>query len=116
MAATVFAAALNGVDADLITIETRISQGLGYCIVGLPGESVKESLYRVESAIDSAGLHMPRQKILICMAPAGLRKEGAAFDLPISVSILAESNQLTAPLDETVFVVKLSLNGNLPPL
>jgi len=113
MAATIFAAALNGVDADLITIETRISQGLGYFIVGLPGESVKESLYRVESAIDSAGLHMPRQKILICMAPAGLRKEGAAFDLPIAVSILAESGQLTAPMDKMVFVGELSLNGKL---
>ena len=116
MAATVYAAALNGIDADLITIETRISPGIGYFIVGLPGESVKESLYRVESAIDSAGLHMPRQKILICMAPAGLRKEGAAFDLPIAVSILAESGQLTASLEHTVFVGELSLNGRLRPV
>lgn len=113
MAATVFSAALNGVEADLITIETRISPGLGYSIVGLPGESVKESLFRVESAIDTFGLHMPRQKLLICMAPAGLRKEGAAFDLPIAVSILAESGQLAADLEKTLLVGELSLNGRL---
>lgn len=116
MAATVFTAAINGINAELITIETRISPGVQYFIVGLPGESVKESLFRVESALESAGMNMPRQKILICMAPAGLRKEGAAFDLPIAVSILAASGQLTAKIDHILFSGELSLNGNLRPV
>ncbi|TSJ40923.1 YifB family Mg chelatase-like AAA ATPase [Mucilaginibacter corticis] len=116
MAATVYSAAVMGIDAELITVETRISPGVQYFIIGLPGESVKESLFRVESAIESAGLHMPRQKVLINMGPAGLRKEGAGFDLPIAISILAASGQLDLDLDKTLFAGELSLNGYLRPV
>jgi len=69
MAVCINSAALNGIDALIIHIETRITPGVQYFIVGLPDESVKESLIRVESAISSADLNMPRQKIVISMAP-----------------------------------------------
>jgi magnesium chelatase family protein len=110
-------AGLSGIDAQIIYIETRITPGVQYFIVGLPDESVKESLIRIESAICSAGLTMPRQKIVISMAPAGIRKQGALFDLPIALSVLAESDQIKAILlDQLISVGELSLNGKLRPV
>jgi len=117
MAVCINSAALNGIDALIIHIEARITPGVQYFVVGLPDESVKESLFRVESAICSAELNMPRQKIVISMAPAGIRKQGALFDLPIALSILAESGQVDpASLDGLVSVGELSLNGKLRPV
>jgi magnesium chelatase family protein len=117
MTASVLSAALAGIDALLITVETRICAGVSYFIVGLPGEAVKESLFRVESAISTVGFEMPRQKILVSLAPAGIRKEGAAFDLPIALSILAASGQLNAELMiDFLFTGELSLTGKLRPI
>jgi magnesium chelatase family protein len=117
MAVCINSAALNGIDAMIIYIETRITPGVQYFIVGLPDESVKESLIRIESAICSTGLTMPRQKIVISMAPAGIRKQGALFDLPIALSILAESEQINAAfLEQIISVGELSLNGKLRPV
>jgi magnesium chelatase family protein len=117
MTGSVLSAALAGIEAVLITVETRICAGLGYFIVGLPGEAVKESLFRVESALTSCGFEMPRQKVLVSMAPAGIRKEGAVFDLPIALSILAASGQLAPErVDEFLFTGELSLNGKLRPV
>jgi len=117
MAVCINSAALDGIDALIIHIETKISPGVQYFIVGLPDESVRESLVRVESAITAAELNMPRQKIIISMAPAGIRKQGALFDLPIALSILAESGQIDAGLlDGLVSVGELSLNGKLRPV
>jgi len=117
MAVCINSAALDGIDAIIIDIETRISPGLQYFIVGLPDESVKESLVRVESAITATGLHMPRQKVVISMAPAGIRKQGALFDLPVALSILAGSGQIDPDsLDGFVSVGELSLNGRLRPV
>jgi len=101
----------------VIEVETRVCAGLGYFIVGLAGEAVKESLFRVESAIGTCGFEMPRQKILISLAPAGVRKEGAVFDLPIALSVLAASGQLAPePLNDFLFSGELSLNGRLRPV
>lgn len=117
MTVSVNSAALAGIDAILITIETRICTGVSYFIVGLPGEAVKESLFRVESALSSCGFDMPRQKILISLAPAGIRKEGAVFDLPIALSILAASGQLAPEqMDGMLFTGELSLSGKLRPV
>jgi magnesium chelatase family protein len=117
MAVCINGAALNGIDALIIQVETRITPGVQYFIVGLPDESVRESLIRIESAMCSSDLHMPRQKIVISMAPAGIRKQGALFDLPIALSILAESGQIEPQsLDGLVSVGELSLNGLLRPV
>jgi len=117
MAVCINTAALDGIDAMIIHIETKISPGIGYSIIGLPDESVRESLIRVESAIMAIGLHMPRQKIIINMAPAGIRKQGALFDLSIALSILAESSQLDPKkLGNLISVGELSLNGELRPV
>jgi len=117
MTISVMSAALSGIDAVLITVETRICAGVSYFIVGLPGEAVKESLFRVESAISSCDFEMPRKKILVGMAPAGIRKEGAVFDLPIALSILAASGQLEpGKLEGFLFTGELSLNGKLRPV
>jgi magnesium chelatase family protein len=80
-----------------ITIEVSIGGGNKYHIVGLPDNAIKESLRRIESAIQSAGLKMPRQKIVINLAPADIRKEGSAYDLPIAIAILAASEQIESP-------------------
>lgn len=114
MTVSVSSAVLTGIDAALITVETRVCAGLGYTIVGLPGDAVRESLFRVESAVSSIDLQMPRQKILVSLAPAGVRKEGAVFDLPIALSILSASGQLPSELLEGfLFTGELSLSGKL---
>ena len=115
MAATIYSAAVTGLDAEIITLETKITAGVSYFIVGLPDDAVKESLFRVESAIGAVGYAMPRQKILISMAPASLRKSGAVYDLPIALGILCESGQI--PNSESYLVAgELSLNGKLRPI
>jgi magnesium chelatase family protein len=94
MVAKIFGAALQGVVAVLITLEVSVGQGLHTFLVGLPDNVVKESLMRIEIAIKSCGLHMPRTKIVINLAPADLQKTGAAFDLPLALGILALPNRL----------------------
>jgi magnesium chelatase family protein len=117
MTVCVKSAALAGIDAVIIEVETRICAGVSYFIVGLAGEAVKESLFRVESAISSSGFEMARQKVLISLAPAGIRKEGAVFDLPVALSILAASGQLKPEMmSDVLFTGELSLNGKLRPV
>jgi magnesium chelatase family protein len=107
--------ALIGIDAVAITIEVNISMGQGYCIVGLPDNSVKESLDRTESAIKSNGFRMPRTKLVINLSPAELKKTGAAFDLPIAIGILAASEQITPIhlIDKFIMMGELGLDGKL---
>jgi magnesium chelatase family protein len=117
MTVSVYSSAVLGIDATTITVETLVGTGLGYTIVGLPDDAVKESLYRVESAITSCGCQMPRQKILVSMAPAALRKQGAVYDLPIALTILAASGQVPADkIKNWLFTGELSLQGRLRPV
>lgn len=112
-----YGSAVFGVDALTITIEVSIGGGNRYHIVGLPDNAIKESLRRIESAIQSAGLKMPRQKIVINLAPADIRKEGSAYDLPIAIAILAASGQLESPEVDKYFIMgELSLDGGLQPI
>lgn len=113
-----YGSAVFGVNALTITIEVSIGGGNRYHIVGLPDNAIKESLRRIESAIQSAGLKMPRQKIVINLAPADIRKEGSAYDLPIAIAILAASEQLesTAETDKYFIMGELSLDGSLQPI
>lgn len=112
-----FGSAVHGIEATTITIEVNITGGTRYYIVGLPDNAVKESLQRIESALTSTGMRMPRQKIVVNLAPADIRKEGSAYDLPIAMGILAASRQLDAPaLGEFLMLGELSLDGGVQPV
>lgn len=112
-----YGSAVFGVDALTITIEVSIGSGNKYHIVGLPDNAVKESLRRVESAIQCSGLKMPRQKIVVNLSPADIRKEGTSYDLPIAIGILAASGQIdTAAVSQFFIMGELSLDGGLKPI
>jgi len=112
-----YGSAVYGVNALTITIEVSISGGNKYYMVGLPDNAVKESLQRVESAVHVSGFRMPRQKIVVNLAPADIRKEGSAYDLPIAIGILAASGQIPGEELENYFIMgELSLDGNIQPI
>lgn len=112
-----YCSAVYGIEACTITVEVVVSTGLHYYIVGLPDNAVKESLRRIESAITSCQLHMPRQKIVVNLAPADIRKEGSGYDLSIAVGILASSGQLISNLLEHYLILgELSLDGSIKPV
>jgi magnesium chelatase family protein len=109
-----FGSAVFGIEALAITIEVNISAGTQYYMVGLPDNAVKESLHRVESAIHSAGFRMPRQKIVVNLAPADLRKEGSAYDVAIAIGILSASGQIQSEqLSNYLLMGELSLDGTV---
>jgi len=113
-----FGSAVYGIQATTITIEVNVSSGkLAYLIVGLPDNAVRESMQRVETALTTNGYRMPRQRIVVNMAPADIRKEGSAYDLPIAIGIMASFNQVTADeLDKYMIMGELSLDGSLQPI
>ncbi len=117
MLVKVFASAVLGVDAIDITIEVDISGGTKYYMVGLPDNAVKESLQRIEAAIKNNGFHMTRQKLVVNLAPADIKKEGSAYDLPIALGVLAASDQMEAgQLKDYIIMGELSLDGSLKPI
>jgi len=91
-----FGSAVYGVNAVTITIEVNAGQGngIGYFLVGLPDNAVKESQQRIESALKFNNYTLPRQKIVVNMAPADIRKEGSAYDLPLAIGYMAATEQL----------------------
>ncbi len=112
-----FGSAVYGVEASTITVEVSVETGVKCWIVGLPDSAIKESQHRMESAIKHNGYKMPRQKVVINLAPADIRKEGAAFDLPMTIGILAASKQIPyEELSKFVMVGELSLDGSLQPV
>ncbi|MFC5283468.1 YifB family Mg chelatase-like AAA ATPase [Pedobacter alpinus] len=112
-----YGSAVYGVEAINITVEVNITSGNKYFIVGLPDNAVKESMLRIESAVTSSGCRMPRQKIVVNMAPADIRKEGSAYDLTIATGILAASNQIPADqIGEYIIMGELSLDGEVKPI
>ncbi len=112
-----FGSAVYGIEATTITIEVNISSGTKYYIVGLPDKAVSESMLRVESAISNCGYRMPRQKIVVNLAPADIRKEGSSYDLAIAIGIMAESGQIEVELlDKYLILGELSLNGDVQPV
>lgn len=112
MLAKTYASAVFGIEATTITVEIILTPGVKYFMVGLPDNAVKESMLRVESAITTAGFKMPRQRIIVNLSPADIRKEGSSFDLAIAIGILAVSKQIPATmLDQFVLVGELSLDG-----
>ncbi len=114
-----FGSAVYGVEAIAITMEVNVSSGnLGYFIVGLPDNAVKESIQRIESAIKTNKYQMPRTKLVINMAPADIKKSGSAFDLPMAIGVLGATDQLTNPdiLKDYVIMGELSLDGTIHPI
>ena len=117
MLVKLFGAAVQGINATLITIEVNCSRGIRFMLVGLPDTSVKESHERIVSALEVNGLKFPRQQIVINMSPADIRKEGSAYDLPLAVGILAASGSVSPEkLNDYVMMGELSLDGSILPL
>ncbi|MDY3538110.1 YifB family Mg chelatase-like AAA ATPase [Riemerella anatipestifer] len=117
MLVKVYGSAIHGVSAQTITIEVNVDQGVGYNLVGLPDNAIKESSHRISAALKNVGYKLPGKKITINMAPADLRKEGSAYDLSIALGILAASGQIIAPEIERYLIMgELSLDGGLQPI
>ena len=117
MLVKVFGSAVFGIDATTITIEVNIDKGIGYHLVGLPDNAVKESSYRIAAALANIGYNLPGKKITINMAPADLRKEGSAYDLPLAIGILAASGQLKKDdFSKCMIMGELSLDGSVQPI
>ena len=109
-----YGSAIHGIDAIIITIEVNISQGKKFYLVGLPDNAIKESHHRLVAVINNIEYRFPRRRIVINMAPADIKKEGSAYDLPIAIAILGASNQITSNrLNEFVMMGELSLDGSL---
>ncbi|MCU4165333.1 YifB family Mg chelatase-like AAA ATPase [Carboxylicivirga caseinilyticus] len=112
-----FGSAVSGVDAYTITIEVNVSQGIRFHLVGLPDNAVKESQQRIESALKISNYKWPGHKIVINMAPADIRKEGSAYDLPLAIGVLAASSQIdNSLLADYIIMGELSLDGSLQPV
>lgn len=119
MLAKVFGSAFLGVDATTITIEVNVaSKGVGYHLVGLPDNAIRESNHRIAAALQNNGYKIPGFKITLNMAPADLRKEGSAYDLPLAMGILAATQQITLQhnLEDYIIMGELSLDGTLQPI
>jgi magnesium chelatase family protein len=117
MLVKVFGSAFFGVEATTITIEVNIVKGVGYHLVGLPDNAIKESNYRIAAALQNNQFKIPGKRITINMAPADMRKEGSAYDLPIAMGILAASGQIKSEtIGEYLIMGELSLDGSLQPI
>ena len=118
MLSKVLSSATLGIDAYLVEVETDIDRQLpSFSIVGLPDAAVKESKDRVAAAIKNSGLLFPQKRITVNLAPADIRKEGSAFDLPVAVGILAATKQVEPGfLEDYMLVGELSLDGSLRPI
>lgn len=113
----IFGSAVFGVEATTITVEVNVDSGIGYHLVGLPDNAIKESNYRIAAALQNNGYKIPGKKITINMAPADLRKEGSAYDLTLAVGILAASKQIQAEnIEDFLIMGELSLDGSLQPI
>ena len=112
-----FGSAVYGIKATTITIEVNVSQGINFFMVGLPDNAVKESQQRIESALQTFGYKIPGKKVVINMAPADIRKEGSAYDLPLAIGILAASEQMqNTGLERCIIMGELSLDGTIQPV
>ena len=112
-----FGCAIIGINAMIVTIEVNSEKGIQFFLVGLPDSSVKESYQRIVASFANLGYKFPKKRITINMAPADIRKEGSAYDLPLAVGIMAVSNQIdVSQLDQYVIMGELSLDGALNPI
>ena len=113
----VYGSAVFGIDATTVVVEVNVDKGIGYHLVGLPDNAIKESNYRIAAALQNIGYKIPGKKITINMAPADLRKEGSAYDLTLALGILAASNQINSEeIQDYLIMGELSLDGSLQPI
>ena len=113
----VFGAAVQGIDATLITIEVNSSRGCMFYLVGLPDSAVKESHQRIISALLVNGYKMPTSNIVVNMAPADIRKEGSAYDLPLAIGLLGASETISSEkFSRYLLMGELSLDGSIQPI
>lgn len=112
-----YGAAVYGIDAIIVTIEVSVEIGVSFNLVGLPDTAVKESYQRVVAAMRHSGRDFPRRSVLVNMSPADVKKEGAAYDLPIALGILAASEQINGDrLSQYMIMGELSLDGSVLPI
>ena len=117
MLVKIYGAAVQGIDAIPVTIEVVAEQGFSYTMVGLPDAAVKESYQRVMAAMEQSGIDFPRKRLVMNLSPADVRKEGAAYDLPIAIGILAAAEKLPADaLNGYMIMGELSLDGSVLPI
>ena len=114
MLAKVFSCAVIGLEGAIVQVEVDISRGLPrFTVVGLPDTAVQESRERVRAAIKNSGLAFPGTRLTVNLAPADLRKEGPAYDLPIALGIIMANDQVWADVDSSLFIGELSLDGTV---
>jgi len=113
MLSRVFSCAVIGLEGVIVEVEVDYTNGLpGVTIVGLPDTAVQESRERVQTAVKNAGLHFPRHRVVVNLAPAAVRKEGPAYDLPIALGVIILAGHLPHDVvDNTIVVGELSLDG-----
>jgi len=117
MLTTIYSAAVQGIDALTVTIETMVDRGVKFYIVGLPDTAIRESQQRIVGAMKESGLQFPHQRIVINLSPADVKKEGAGFDLPMALGILASNGEIsTEALEGTMISGELSLSGRVLPV
>lgn len=117
MLVKLFGAAVQGIDATIVTIEVNCSRGIKFYLVGLPDSAVKESHERIVSALQVNGYKFPTRQIVVNMAPADIRKEGASYDLPLAIGILAANETISSEhLTDYLIIGELSLDGSLQPI
>lgn len=118
MLTKVYGSAVFGVEATTITVEVNVDIGVGYHLVGLPDNAIKESNYRIAAALQNNGYRIPGKKLILNMSPADLRKEGSAYDLTLAMGILVATSQIEEKhsLKDYVIMGELSLDGSLQPI
>lgn len=117
MLVKLFGAAVQGIDATIVTIEVNTSRGIKFFLVGLPDSAVKESHERIISALQVNGYKFPTCQIIVNMAPADIKKEGSSYDLPLAIGILAATGSVSdKKLGEYLIIGELSLDGSLQPI
>ena len=118
MLAKVTSAALRGIESYLVQVEVNFGDGLpSFAVVGLAEGAVREGRERVWAALQNSGFSIPHRKITVNLAPADIRKDGSAFDLPLAMGLLAGAGRIPmAPFGGTAFVGELGLDGTLRPV
>ena len=118
MLTKVYGSAVFGVEASTITVEVNVDKGVGYHLVGLPDNAIRESNFRIAAALQNNGYKIPGKKLILNMSPADLRKEGSAYDLTLAMGILVATGQIKEEifLEDFIIMGELSLDGSLQPI